>query len=92
MLTAKNVLSGNIRAKLTGEKHRHEENIDKYSTSKLIDERNNNSDYEEPCKRPKIDLGSCSPIQTVKHFIQTFYFSSNWFAEKSFFILLMYSE
>lgn len=57
-----------IKAKLTSERHRQDENIDKLSTRQSIDERNNNSDYEEPCKRPKIDLGSCSPIHSVNHF------------------------
>ncbi|XP_055317303.1 transcription factor SOX-6 isoform X2 [Sitodiplosis mosellana] len=64
---AKNVLSkiDNIKAKLTSEKRQQEDSIDKYSTRRQsIDERNNNSDYEEPCKRPKIDLGSCSPIHS----------------------------
>lgn len=51
--------------KLASEKHLQEDNIDKYSTIQSIDERNNNSDYEEPCKRPKIELGSCSPIHSV---------------------------
>lgn len=74
LFTAKNVLSciqaklDSIKAKLTSERHRQDENIDKLSTRQSIDERNNNSDYEEPCKRPKIDLGSCSPIHSVNQF------------------------
>lgn len=72
---AKNVLSciqaklDSIKAKLN-EKHLSgvAESINKFSTRKSIDERNNNSDYEEPCKRPKIDLGSSSPIYSVRPF------------------------
>lgn len=60
----------NIKAKLTSERHRQEDNIDAFSTTQSIDERNNNSDYEEPCKRPKIDLESSSPIHTVTQFDQ----------------------
>lgn len=75
-ILAKNVLSciqaklDSIKAKLTSEKHLGgvAESIDKFSTRKSIDERNNNSDYEEPCKRPKIDLGSSSPIHLVRSF------------------------
>lgn len=70
---AKNVLSciqaklDSIKAKLN-EKHLGgaAESINKFSTRKSVDERNNNSDYEEPCKRPKIDLGSSSPVYSVR--------------------------
>lgn len=71
LFAAKNVLSciqaklDSIKAKLTSEKHQQGGNIDKRNARQSIDERNNNSDYEEPCKRPKIDLGSCSPIHSV---------------------------
>lgn len=66
IFAAKTVLSkiDNIKAKLTSEK-RQQASDNKYNTRQSIDERNNNSDYEEPCKRPKIDLGSCSPIHSV---------------------------
>lgn len=67
IFAAKTVLSkiDNIKAKLTSEKRNQPASDNKYNTRQSIDERNNNSDYEEPCKRPKIDLGSCSPIHSV---------------------------
>lgn len=75
-ILAKNVLSciqaklDSIKAKLTSEKHLGgiADSIEKFNTRQSIDERNNNSDYEEPCKRPKIDLGSNSPIHLVRCF------------------------
>lgn len=72
-IPAKNVLSciqaklDSIKAKLN-EKHLDgvADSINKFNTRKSVDERNNNSDYEEPCKRPKINLGSSSPIYSVR--------------------------
>lgn len=63
----------NIKSKLTSETRLQQDNIEKFNTRQSIDERNNNSDYEEPCKRPKIDVGFCSPIHSVTHFF-LFYF------------------
>lgn len=88
LFQAKNVLScitkiDSFKAKLTSEKHLDEENSEQYSTRQSIDERNNNSDYEEPCKRPKIDLGSCSPIYSVNNCSGVFFSCNEGIANSS---------
>lgn len=54
----------NCNAKVTGEQ-KLQQNCEKINAKQLIAERNNNSGYEAPCKRTKIDLSSCSPIYSV---------------------------